>query len=216
MLGQQAWGVGFPARLFDDSAEPFPVIRRPCKGSGMPASSEDDRLLIQRYLAGDPSAVRTLDEWLEVVLREDFRSLREDWEDLRQEIRVRNFNLGAFNGHSALRTYVHRISRNVAIDFSRRAYRKREVRVNPSDPRSPLAAAGPSSLGGMLAKDLLDQILARLSPEDRSLLRLVFELHYSYDEVARQLGIPQGTVKSRVSRCKDRVLKLRRELAMRK
>ncbi|HEV8377103.1 MAG TPA: RNA polymerase sigma factor [Candidatus Polarisedimenticolia bacterium] len=184
----------------------------------MSGSSEDDRLLIERYLAGDPSAVRTLDEWLEVVLREDFRSLREDWEDLRQEIRariVRNFSLGAFNGHSALRTYIHRISRNVAIDFSRRAYRRREIRVNPSDPHSPLAMAGPSSLGGVLAKDLLDQILARVSQDDRSLLRLVFELHYSYEEVGRELGIPEGTVKSRMSRCKDRVLKLRRELAMR-
>ena len=180
------------------------------------SASEDDRLLIKRYLDGDPAALRTLDDWLGVVLREDFRSLRQEWGDLRQEIRtrlVRNFHLGAFNGHSTLRTYVHRISRNVAIDFSRRAYRRREVLVDPGDPHTLLVAAGRSDMGGMLAKDLLDKILARLSQDDRSLLRLVFELHYSYREVARELGIPEGTVKSRMSRCKDHILKLRRELA---
>ena len=177
------------------------------------SASEDDRLLIKRYLDGDPAALRTLDAWLGVVLGEDFRSLREEWDDLRQEIRtrlVRNFHLGAFNGHSTLRTYVHRISRNVAIDFSRRTYRRREVRVDLGDSHSP---AGRSDMGRMLAKDLLDKILARLSEDDRSLLRLVFELHYSYQEVARELGIPEGTVKSRMSRCKDHILKLRRELA---
>jgi len=43
---------------------------------------------------------------------------------------VRNFGRGAFNGHSSLRTYVHRIARNAAIDFSRLAYRRREVGVD--------------------------------------------------------------------------------------
>ena len=150
----------------------------------MSASSEGDRLLIQRYLLGDASTVRTLDGWLDAVLREDFQSLRQDWEDVKQEIRarmLRNFSLGAFNGHSALRTYVRRICRNVAIDFSRRAYRRREVGLNPSDPRWPGASTAPSGLGGMMAKDMLDRILGELSEEDRSLLYMVFEEHCSYE-----------------------------------
>ena len=182
----------------------------------MQASSEDDRLLIDRYLVGDPAAVRTVDGWIEVVLREGFRALREDWDDLKQEIRarvLRNLTRGVFHGRSTLRTYVHRISKNVAIDFSRQAYRRREVRVNPDEPRFPTAASEPGGLTVWLARDLLEKILIGLTEEDRTLLQLVFGMHYSYEEVAAELGIPEGTVKSRMSRCKDRILKLRRHLA---
>ena len=181
----------------------------------MPAPSEEDRWLIDRYLLGDPAAVRKLDGWIEAVLHESFRSLREDWDDLRQEILarvLRNLSRGLFNGRSTLRTYVHRISQNVAIDFSRQAYRRREVRIDPGDPQMSGRTLAAGAIKGWIARDLLDRILSQLSEDDRTILRLVFELQYSYDEVSRELGIPAGTVKSRMSRCKERVLKLGREL----
>jgi RNA polymerase sigma factor (sigma-70 family) len=185
----------------------------------MPSSPAQDRLLIDQFLAGDPEALRTVDGWIEVVLHEDFRSLHQDWEDLKQEIRsriLRNFGRGAFNGHSALRTYVHRIARNAAIDFSRLAYRRRELGVELPERRLTGTEIQEGQRGIWPAKELLERILAELSEEERVLLRLVFELNYSYGEVARELGIPEGTVKSRMSRCKDRVLKLRQQLGLQK
>ena len=183
----------------------------------MPSSSADDRLLIDRFLAGDPEALGTVDGWIDVVLHEDFRSLQQDWEDLKQEIRsrvVRNFGRGLFNGHSALRTYVHRIARNAAIDFSRLAYRRREVSVDVPEPKLSGPTLQAARLGILPSKELVERILGELPEKDRVLVRLVFELHYSYEEVSRELRIPEGTVKSRMSRCKDRVLKLRRELEL--
>jgi RNA polymerase sigma-70 factor (ECF subfamily) len=177
-------------------------------------SPEEERRLIERYLQGDPSAARTLDDWIDVALRESHSS-RAEWDDLRQEIQarvLRNLTGGLFNGRSTLRTYVHRITKNVAVDFGRRAYRRREVGMDPADPKLAALAVEPSGLAGHLARDLLDRILRELSEEERHLLHLVFELHYSYEEVSDALGIPEGTVKSRVSRCKDRLLKLRRDL----
>ena len=179
--------------------------------------ADEERLVIDRFLAGDPEAIRTVDRWIEAVLHEDFRSLQQDWEDLKQEIRsrvVRNFGRGAFNGHSTLRTYVHRIARNAAIDFSRLAYRRREVSVDVPEPKLTGSALRAARLGILPSKELLERILGELSEQDRVLVRLVFELHYSYEEVARELGIPEGTVKSRMSRCKERVLKLRRDLGL--
>ncbi|MCI0409645.1 MAG: RNA polymerase sigma factor [Acidobacteria bacterium] len=181
-------------------------------------SPEEDRLLIAHYLQGDPIATRTLDGWIDVVLHESFRPLREDWDDLRQEIQsriLRNLTRGLFNGQSTLRTYVHRISKNVAIDFGRKAYRRREVSVDPSDPQLAAITVESSGLARHLARDLVERILRDLSEQERSLVHLVFELHYSYEEVARELGVPEGTVKSRMSRCKDRLLKMRRDLARR-
>lgn len=181
----------------------------------MPAPSEEDRDLIERYLLGEPEAVRTVDGWIAAVLHDGFRSLREDWEDLRQEILarvLRNLGRGLFDGRSSLRTYVHRMSKNVAIDFSRLAYRRREIPIDPGDLQAASGTLAPGAMRGWIARDLLERILSRLSAEDRTILHLLFERHCSYDEVARELGIPHGTVKSRMSRCKERVLKLRREL----
>jgi len=181
----------------------------------MQSSPAEERLVIDRFLAGDPEAIHTVDRWIDAVLREDFQSLRQEWEDLKQEIRsrvVRNFGRGAFNGHSTLRTYVHRIARNAAIDFSRLAYRRHEVGVDLPEPKLTGTALQAARLGILPNKELLERILGELSEGERVLLRLVFELHYSYQEVARELGIPEGTVKSRMSRCKDRVLRLREEL----
>jgi RNA polymerase sigma-70 factor (ECF subfamily) len=185
-------------------------------GSGGPLSPEEERLLIERYLQGDPSAARALDGWIDMALRDGHRSVREDWDDLRQEIQarvLRNLTRGLFNGRSTLRTYVHRISKNVAIDFGRRAYRRREIGMDLADPQVAAIAIEPSSLARHLARDLLDRILRGLPEQDRHLLHLVFVLHYSYEEVSRELGVPEGTVKSRMSRCKDRLLRARRELA---
>jgi RNA polymerase sigma factor, sigma-70 family len=184
-------------------------------GSGGPLSPEEERQLIDRYLDGDPSAAGTLDGWIEIALREGHRSLREDWDDLRQEIQarvLRNLTRGLFNGRSTLRTYVHRISKNVAIDFGRRAYRRREIGMDPADPQLAASTVEPSGLASHLARDLLDRILRELPEQDQHLLHMVFELHYSYEEVSRELGVPEGTVKSRMSRCKDRLIRARREL----
>ena len=87
-------------------------------------SPEDERRLIERYLQGDASAARILDGWIEIALRESLRSPRARWDDLRQEVQarvLRNLTGGLFDGQSTLRTYVHQISKNVAVDFGRRA-----------------------------------------------------------------------------------------------
>src|SRR5262245_22303256 len=212
-------GIGLQNIISNPQKSTFPGnpgrARADCRGEGMQSSPAEERLVIDRFLAGDPEAIHTVDRWIDAVLREDFQSLRQEWEDLKQEIRsrvVRNFGRGAFNGHSTLRTYVHRIARNAAIDFSRLAYRRHEVGVDLPEPKLTGTALQAARLGILPNKELLERILGELSEGERVLLRLVFELHYSYQEVARELGIPEGTVKSRMSRCKDRVLRLREEL----
>ncbi len=51
----------------------------------------------------------------------------------------------------------------------------------------------------------LDRALARLSPEQREVLLLVSLEELSYEETARVLGIPVGTVMSRLSRARDKL-----------
>lgn len=54
---------------------------------------------------------------------------------------------------------------------------------------------------GLEVRDL-DVALARLSPEQRAVLLLVTLEEFSYEDTAKILGIPTGTVMSRLSRAR--------------
>ena len=175
--------------------------------------SEDDRRLILRLLAGNAQAIATLDTWIQAVLRTEFHSLHRDWDDLRQEIRLRVFgNLKAhrFHGTSELRTYVHRIARNTCIDAWRRAAPRRDPSSDPAVDRR--AIVSDDATDRVVSRDLLRKILRGSTPEERRLLHMVHAEHLSYAEIARRLGVAEGTIKARVFRCRDRLLGLRRRL----
>jgi RNA polymerase sigma factor (sigma-70 family) len=57
---------------------------------------------------------------------------------------------------------------------------------------------------GLLVRDL-DRAIARLPPEQSAVLLLVTLEEMSYEEVARTLGIPIGTVMSRLSRAREKL-----------
>lgn len=176
--------------------------------------SEDDRLLIRGFLSGDPHAVEIIDGWVEVVLRTGFRALQGEWDDLRQEVRFRvlaNLRKGRFHGESELRTYVHRIAKNTAIDQLRVAARRRDSR-NPTSPGEDDDRGAADSQTSLLSRDLLGKLLASLSREERDLLTMVHARHLSYSEIARALGVAEGTIKARVFRCRERMHTMRKRL----
>lgn len=175
-------------------------------------TSADERGLILEFLRGDLAALRTIDGWIEMALRDGFQSLRGEWDDLKQEIRIRvfrNLSRSCFDGRSSLRTYVHRIAKNVAIDTTRRARHAREGREESRE--LPLATQE-SGLHRWMNRDLLIKVLDGLSEADRRLIVMVFTEHSSYAEVARRLGITEGAVKTRMSRCKDRLVERARRI----
>lgn len=57
---------------------------------------------------------------------------------------------------------------------------------------------------GLALRDL-DAALGRLPPEQREVLLLVALEEYSYAEVARMLGVPPGTVMSRLARAREKL-----------
>jgi RNA polymerase sigma-70 factor (ECF subfamily) len=177
------------------------------------SSTESDRILIRGLIAGDATAIATVDSWIQAVLRAEFHSLRAEWDDLRQDIRLRvfrNLRFNRFHGASELRTYVHRIARNTCIDTCRRSAVRRA---------RPDAAAGGQAEAAcddaterLITRDLLRKILLGSTPEERHLLEMVHAQHLSYAEIARRLGVAEGTIKARVFRCRDRLLAVRRQL----
>ena len=173
----------------------------------------NSELAVADYLRGDPEAVRVVDGWVEAVLRDGFLSLRGEWEDMKQEARARVFvclQRSGFQGRSSLRTFVHRVARNTCIDYVRRSRRHRGGEELVEEP----AADGAESpeMRAWAARRMLARLMEGLGEEDRLMIQLVFQDLRSYAEVAAILKIPEGTVKSRVSRLRDRLLARRREI----
>jgi RNA polymerase sigma-70 factor, ECF subfamily len=114
--------------------------------------------------------------------------------DVMQETFVRvHRSLSGFRHESRFTTWLFRIARNAAIDEQRRLTRRRRAAsLDQRPPPSPDA-----SLGAELRAALED-----LSTDLREPFVLVEVFGMRYREAAEVLGVPEGTVKSRVFRAR--------------
>jgi RNA polymerase sigma-70 factor (ECF subfamily) len=102
-----------------------------------------------------------------------------------------------FDGRAAFTTWLHRIATNAALDELRR----RKRRVVTTVPRDDLADRAASTVEHRVAAKLdIDAALAQV-PEDFRVAVVLRDLcDLDYPEIAEVLGVPAGTVKSRISR----------------
>jgi RNA polymerase sigma-70 factor (ECF subfamily) len=119
--------------------------------------------------------------------------------------------LSAIREDSA-RSFVYEVASRVASDVRRRAARRYEVAAD-DEPPSP-SASPDGLLEERQRRDLLDSVLAELTPDLREVF-VLFEIEeLSMREIAGALGMAQGTVASRLRRAreefKERASRLRR------
>ncbi|MEN5181823.1 RNA polymerase sigma factor [Comamonas odontotermitis] len=108
--------------------------------------------------------------------------------------------------HSELRAWMFGIMHNQFIDRIRAQRSRPEDSVGDDLPEMPQR---PQQADALEVRDL-DRLLQRLPPEQREVLLLVSVEELSYQEVATVVGVPIGTVMSRLSRARAR---LRDEIA---
>lgn len=114
-------------------------------------------------------------------------------EDLAQEALARTYAAWSRARRDPL-AYSRRVLVNVKTDTWRR--RRREVLTDPSDlPEHPVSAAG-----AVESRDRIVRALGTLTPRQRRVVVLRYLLDLSEAEVAADLGISVGTVKSTASR----------------
>jgi len=189
-------------------------------------SDPDDRVepndgeLLAAHLAGDPDAFGTLfrrhrDRLWAVALRTTGDP--EEAADALQDALVTAFRRAdSFRGESAVTTWLHRVVVNACLDRLRR----RRVRRAEPLPDEPDEAAGPDvpptaavldpadlTLDAELRARVLDA-LATLPLKQRAAVVLVDMEGYSVAETADILDCAKGTVKSRCSRARARLLPL--------
>ena len=123
---------------------------------------------------------------------------RENADDLTQQVFLQVFRaIGQFSGHSRIETWIHRLAVNEALQHIRRHGREKTQTLQ-HDP----ADRAHEHSGRLEKKDLLDQALARVDPELRSLFLLREVEGFSYAELAEAVAIPEGTVGSRLNRAR--------------
>lgn len=115
-------------------------------------------------------------------------------------------NAGSYRGEAAVTTWLHRVVVNACLD------RMRRERARPRVPLGDLevAARGDHHADLELRLDLR-AALARLPEPQRAAIVLVDLLECSVAEAAAQLGVAEGTVKSRCSRGRAELARLLRD-----
>jgi RNA polymerase sigma-70 factor (ECF subfamily) len=164
--------------------------------------------LIQRCLQGDQAAWDAIVRmyWRKVFnVAYKFVGKHDEAEDLVQEIFLKMFkSLDTFDRRANFQTWLVSVSRNLCIDHYRSVRKERQTidRAVDASELSP-ASTDPGPMAALEQRDrltLLRDALAALPEALRTavLMRDIHEL--SYQEIADRLGLPQGTVKSRINR----------------
>lgn len=120
-------------------------------------------------------------------------------EDVTQEVFVKVYrSLDGFDERSRFTTWLFRVTRNTCLDEVRSG-RRRPIPVDPLD-SPPVAQADFSDEVALGAS--IDHAMRGLPPEDRDALAAVALFGLSYADAAAAIGVPVGTVKSRVFRAR--------------
>ncbi len=188
----------------------------------------DDLSLVSRAKAGEPDAFRALVVRYQRKVYAVALGIVKDpdlaW-DVAQEAFVRvHRHLPEFKGESAFSTWVLRIAHHLAIDVIRKersAAREAIEDVREQDLEEAAEGVLATSQGvspqqGALRREIagkIEEALARIPPAHREILVLREVEGLSYEELAERLGIPKGTVMSRLFHARKKMQALLAEYA---
>jgi RNA polymerase sigma-70 factor (ECF subfamily) len=193
------------------------------------AAQEALARLVRQCLAGDQQA------WQQLVVSQHrriyaicyrFTGSAADAEDLTQELFLKLYrNLGSFDYHKgSFQTWIATLARNLLVDHFRRTRQDRatdsldaSLATGEDAPSLADRLADPrpsqeSHAAGLELKASIQQALAQLSPELREAVILRDLEDMDYKEIAQVLRIPEGTVKSRISRGRGELARLLRRI----
>jgi RNA polymerase sigma-70 factor (ECF subfamily) len=171
-------------------------------------SDADDRELVAAAQQGDRAALDVLlrrhYDRIHAVCRRVIGSAR-DADDAAQEALIKIVRgLHGYDERASFATWAYRVATNAALDELRRRGRRPLLHVVDDDgePHHPeiADATAHARIDAVADHEALDESLRDLPEEFRVavVLRDVADLDYA--EIARVLGVPVGTVKSRIAR----------------
>ena len=178
----------------------------------------DEQTLVQRAAEGDSAAFETLVErYQQQVYNLALRmvSSHADAQDLAQEAFIRAWRaLPSFHRTAQFSTWLYRLTSNICIDFLRAQKRRKVVSLtmlqDDEDKQWELPDGDPLPEQRMIdreEREALGRAFRALDPDYRQVLTLRIVNGCSYQEIGEILNLPEGTVKSRLSRARDQLRK---------
>ncbi len=178
--------------------------------------------LVERSRAGEREAFATLVEaHADRIYSYLYHMLGDpaEAEDLAQETFVRAWEaLKDFRGGAAFSTWLYRIATNLAIDALRRRKRRPQAEsldaaVETDDGEMDRQVPDPArpvedQLAARQLQQAVWEAVAELSPKLRAVLLMYDFQQLTYEQIAAALGIPIGTVKSRLFNARQQLKKL--------
>jgi RNA polymerase sigma-70 factor (ECF subfamily) len=142
-------------------------------------------------------------------------------EELTQDIFISVYrNIGGFKGESKFSTWLYRVTVNHAKNrvgyLSRKGYFRSDELTDNTDGDGSWSLGGRTPSPGEYAQDkeligILMECFKKLSDNDRRIIILKDFEGLNYDEIAEVLSINLGTVKSRLSRARERLKEMMKD-----
>jgi RNA polymerase sigma factor (sigma-70 family) len=162
-----------------------------------------DAALVARCRAGDESAwaqlVERFSRYVYAICSQGFRLSSHDAEDVFQEVFAKAYEkLPRLRNDDAIRPWLAQLTRRLCIDRLREATRE-----------APVEELEPDGMDATI--DNLDEAmsvreaLARIGEPCGDMLDRFFARDQSYRTIGDELGLPAGTIASRISRCLEKL-----------
>lgn len=182
--------------------------------------AQQDFALVESALKGDEKAfAKLLSKYKDAIYFMLLKMVnnKSDAEDLTIEAFGKAFkNLHQYSPSYAFSTWLFKIASNNCIDFLRK---KKGVHVsiessqdsNDNEQSVRLKSKDPDPEEKLIRIQkaiLLRRIVHRLKPRYRTLVELRYFREYSYEEIAKELNLPLGTVKAQLFRAREMLFKM--------
>jgi len=184
----------------------------------------EEAALVRRVQAGDELAFRELVERYQAKIFSIIYGIlrnHNDAEDIAQQVFSKvYFSIRNFDFRSSLLTWIYKITVNECYDYLRKKRVRRLVyesdfskeesqRMEASDPAVDPAVPADERLA---QRDLAVKLLSKVSEEDRSLILLKEVEGHSVEELAQMTGMNENTIKVKLFRTRQKLLKAAQRL----
>jgi RNA polymerase sigma-70 factor, ECF subfamily len=159
--------------------------------------------LVDKCRSGNREAQRQLYEcYHQLTYRILVRMVgRTDADDVMQEVFLQVFRaLSQFDGRSQFKTWIYRVTFNQALQHLRKRRRSRWKTLGLG---GDVMEQKPVQRHELDDKELLESALRRLEPDLRAIFLLREVEKCSYSQIAEAIGVPEGTVASRLNRARQ-------------
>ncbi len=140
---------------------------------------------------------------------------REDAEEVTQEVfLIVHQKLGSFMFRSSLKTWVYRITANCAINLLNKRKSNQRGRVDFDDALHFVEAPDDirNNIQGEDSSYRVASLLSLLNPEEKACVVLRSVEGLSYEQIARSLNANINTVRTRLKRAREKMIKARKEV----